>query len=49
VVPVLVEVDAPFGASYQKIHARLGDEYHVPVVEDAPILKARGKQARATR
>src|SRR5437868_2880448 len=35
VVPVLVEVDAPFGASYKKIYERLGDEYHVPVVEDA--------------
>jgi len=35
VVPVLVEVDAPFGDSYKKIYGRLGDEYHVPVVEDA--------------
>ena len=35
VVPVLVEVDAPFGASYQQIYGRLGKAYHVPVVEDA--------------
>ena len=34
-VPVLVEVDAPFGASYKGIYGRLGKEYHVPVVEDA--------------
>lgn len=35
VVPVLVEVDAPFGARHAEIYERLGDEYHVPVVEDA--------------
>jgi len=35
VVPVLVEMDAPFGGRYQEIYERLGDEYHVPVVEDA--------------
>lgn len=35
VVPVLVEVDAPFGASYKGIYGRLGKEYNVPVVEDA--------------
>lgn len=35
VVPVLVEVDAPFGGRYEEIYERLGDEYHVPVVEDA--------------
>jgi len=35
VVPVLVEVDAPFGDKYAEIYGRLGDEYHVPVVEDA--------------
>jgi acyl-CoA thioesterase I len=35
VVPVLVEMDAPFGGSYREIYERLGDEYHVPVVEDA--------------
>jgi acyl-CoA thioesterase-1 len=34
-VPVLVEVDAPFGASYKAIYGRLGKAYHVPVVEDA--------------
>ena len=34
VVPVLVEMDAPFGGRYQEIYERLGDEYHVPVVED---------------
>jgi acyl-CoA thioesterase I len=35
VVPVLVEMDAPFGGKYREIYERLGDEYHVPVVEDA--------------
>lgn len=35
VVPVLVAVDAPLGASYKEIYGRLGDEYHVPVVDDA--------------
>jgi acyl-CoA thioesterase I len=35
VVPVLVEMDAPFGGPYREIYERLGDEYHVPVVEDA--------------
>lgn len=35
VVPVLVEMDAPFGGRYREIYERLGDEYHVPVVEDA--------------
>ena len=34
VVPVLVEMDAPFGARYREIYGRLGDEYHVPIVED---------------
>src|SRR4029077_12358435 len=35
VVPVLVEVDAPFGASYKAIYGKLGKDYHVPVVEDS--------------
>lgn len=35
VVPMLVEVDAPFGGDYRGIYERLGDEYHAPVVEDA--------------
>ena len=35
VVPVLVAVDAPLGAAYKEIYGRLGDEYHVPVVDDA--------------
>jgi acyl-CoA thioesterase-1 len=35
VVPVLVEMDAPLGGRYKEIYERLGDEYHVPVVEDA--------------
>ena len=35
VVPVLVAIDAPFGGGYREIYGRLGDEYHVPVVEDA--------------
>jgi acyl-CoA thioesterase-1 len=34
-VPVLVEMDAPFGGRYKEIYERLGKEYHVPVVEDA--------------
>ena len=34
VVPVLVELDAPFGGRYLEIYERLGDEYQVPVVED---------------
>ncbi len=34
VVPMLVEMDAPFAARYREIYGRLGDEYHVPVVED---------------
>jgi acyl-CoA thioesterase-1 len=35
VVPVLVEMDAPLGGRYKEIYERLGDEYRVPVVEDA--------------
>ncbi len=35
VVPVLVEVDAPFGGRYLEIYQRLGDELDVPVVEGA--------------
>jgi lysophospholipase L1-like esterase len=35
VVPVLVEMDAPFGGRYREIYERLGDEYGVPVVADA--------------
>lgn len=34
VVPILVELDVPFGGRYLEIYERLGDEYHVPVVED---------------
>ena len=34
VVPVLVELDVPFGGRYLEIYDRLGDEYQVPVVED---------------
>lgn len=34
VVPVLVELDVPFGGRYQEIYERLGDEYGVPVVTD---------------
>jgi acyl-CoA thioesterase I len=46
-VPVLVEVDAPFGGSYRDIYERLGDEYDVPVVEDAlgDILRDRSLKA----
>lgn len=35
VVPVLVELDVPFGGRYLEIYDRLGDEYQVPVVEEA--------------
>jgi acyl-CoA thioesterase-1 len=34
VVPVLVELDVPFGGRYLEIYDRLGDEYQVPVVEE---------------
>jgi acyl-CoA hydrolase len=34
-VPVLVELDVPFGGRYAEIYEKLGDEYKVPVVEDA--------------
>jgi acyl-CoA thioesterase I len=33
-VPVLVEMDAPFGGDYLAIYERLGDEYGIPVVEE---------------
>ena len=33
-MPVLVELDVPFGGRYLEIYDRLGDEYQVPVVED---------------
>lgn len=33
-VPVLVELDVPFGGRYLEIYDRLGDEYQVPVVEE---------------
>jgi acyl-CoA thioesterase-1 len=44
VVPVLVEMDAPLGGRYKEIYERLGDEYHVPVVEDA-IAKILGDRS----
>jgi acyl-CoA hydrolase len=34
-VPVLVELDVPFGGRYAEIYEKLGDEFKVPVVEDA--------------
>ncbi len=34
VVPVLVELDVPFGGRYLEIYDRLGDEYQVPVIEN---------------
>lgn len=34
VVPVLVELDVPFGGRYLEIYDRLGDEYQVPVIEE---------------
>ncbi len=33
-VPVLVEMDAPFGGDYLVIYERLGDEYGIPVIEE---------------
>jgi len=33
-VPMLVEVEGPFGSRYDDLFERLGDEYGVPVVED---------------
>ena len=33
-VPVLVEMDAPFGGDYLAIYGRLGEEYDIPVVEE---------------
>lgn len=33
-VPVLVEMDAPFGGDYLAIYERLGDEYGIPVIEE---------------
>lgn len=33
-VPVLVEMDAPFGGDYLAIYERLGEEYDIPVVEE---------------
>jgi acyl-CoA hydrolase len=34
-VPLLVELDVPFGGRYAEIYEKLGDEYKVPVVGDA--------------
>lgn len=47
VVPVLVAVDAPLGASYQGIYGRLADEYKAPLVDDAigDILRDRSLKA----
>jgi acyl-CoA thioesterase-1 len=33
-VPVLVEMDAPFGGDYLAIYERLGEAYGIPVVEE---------------
>ncbi|HEX6902041.1 MAG TPA: arylesterase [Thermoanaerobaculia bacterium] len=33
-VPILVEMDAPFGGDYLAIYERLGDEYGIPVIEE---------------
>jgi acyl-CoA thioesterase I len=33
-VPVLVEMDAPFGGDYLAIYGRIGEEYDIPVVEE---------------
>jgi acyl-CoA thioesterase-1 len=47
VVPVLVAVDAPLGASYQGIYDRLAEEYKAPLVDDAigDILRDRSLKA----
>lgn len=35
VAPMLVEIEVPFGGRYAEIFLRLGEEYGVPVVDDA--------------
>lgn len=46
-VPVLVELDAPFGGDYLAIYKRLGEEYDIPVVEETlgEILSDRNLKA----
>lgn len=46
-VPVLVEMDAPFGGDYLAIYERLGDEYGIPVVEETlgEVLRDRDLKA----
>ncbi len=46
-VPVLVELDAPFGGDYRAIYERLGEEYSIPVVEETlgEILSDRNLKA----
>jgi acyl-CoA thioesterase-1 len=34
IVPVLVEIEAPFAASYGAVFDRLDDDYDIPIVED---------------
>lgn len=46
-VPVLVEMDAPFGGNYLAIYEQLGEEYNIPVVEETlgEILRDRDLKA----
>jgi len=34
VLPVLIEVDAPFAGRYNAMYDRLADSYHIPIVDD---------------
>ncbi|HYX25104.1 MAG TPA: arylesterase [Thermoanaerobaculia bacterium] len=34
VLPVLIEVDAPFAGRYNAMYDRLADDYHIPIVDD---------------
>jgi acyl-CoA thioesterase I len=34
VLPVLIEVDAPFAGRYNAMYDRLADDYHLPIVDD---------------
>lgn len=35
VVPVLVEIEVPFRGKYAEVFERIGDDYDIPIVEDA--------------
>lgn len=34
VLPVLIEIDAPFAGRYNAMYDRLADDYHIPIVDD---------------